>query len=259
MLEGTDGVFVRNKGQVCVSLNFQELDHAETPYGELILRRRRVLSLDGAEVYEVKLDGEFLMSSMVNQSEISLAELGLAALGAGEWDVVVGGLGLGYTAAAALGQPGVRSVLVVEALAEVIAWHERGLVPLGRQLTGDVRCRLLHADFFALARDAATGFDDTQPGRRFDAVLLDIDHSPKDPLHGTHADFYEPPGLACAAAQLRPGGVFALWSSEPPDDEFASRLDRFFASTEIHPVDFHNPLLDRDDTNTVYVCRTAVG
>ncbi|MHC4845325.1 MAG: polyamine aminopropyltransferase [Planctomycetota bacterium] len=240
-----------------MSLNFQELDHADSPYGELILRRRRVLSMDGAEFYEVKLDGEFLMSSMVNQSEIALAELGLAALGHGPWDVVIGGLGLGYTAAAALDQTGVRSVLVVEALAEVIGWHERELVPLGKQVTSDPRCRIVHADFFARARDTAVGFDAEAPGRLYDALLLDIDHSPKDLLHGAHADFYEPPGLRRAAAHLRPGGVFALWSSEPPDDAFTARLDQAFASTEAHAVDFYNPLLDRDDTNTVYVCRTA--
>jgi len=240
-----------------VSLNFQELDHAETPYGELIRRRRRALSLDNVEFYEVKLDGEFLMSSLVNHSEIALAEMGLAALGNGEWDVVVGGLGLGYTAAAALEQPGVRSVLVVEALAEVIAWHEKGLVPLGGALTADARCRLVHADFFARAQDVDAGFDDQEPGRRFDAVLLDIDHSPKDLLHGSHADFYLPPGLRRVAAQLRPGGVFALWSAEPPDEAFASRLGEVFASTTTHAVEFYNPLLDRDDLNTVYVCRTA--
>jgi spermidine synthase len=240
-----------------VTLNFQELDHARTPYGELILRRRRALSMDGAEIYEVKLDGEFLMSSLVNQSEIALAELGLAALEAGNWHVVVGGLGLGYTAATALDHHGVRSVLVVEALSEVIAWHERGLVPLGGRVTGDTRCRLEHADFFARARDPDVGFDPAEPGRRFDAVLLDIDHSPLDLLHGTHADFYEPAGLRLMAAQLRPGGVFALWSAEPPEEEFTSRLKEVFQSTETHLVEYYNPLLDRDDINTVFVCRTA--
>jgi hypothetical protein len=241
-----------------MSLNFEELDHAETPYGELILRRRRALSLDGAEFYEVKLGGDFLMSSLVNQSEIALSELGLDVLGdPGPWDVVVGGLGLGYTAATALDRPALRSLLVVESLAEVIAWHERGLVPLGERLTGDERCRFVHADFFACARDAEGGFDPQQPGRRFDAILLDIDHSPDGLLHSDHADFYRPAGLARLATHLRPGGVFALWSSEPPDEAFGAQLGQTFDSAETHSIRFFNPLLDRDDVNCVYVCRTA--
>ncbi len=250
-----------------MSLNFQELDHAETPYGELILRKRRALSLGGEEFYEVKLDGDFLMSSLVNQSEIALAELGLAGQGLGvdgcddgagegrELDVVVGGLGLGYTAAAALEQTGVASVTVIDSLSEVIAWHERGLVPLGAVLTGDARCRLVHADFFELARQETVGFDTTRPGRRFDAVLLDIDHSPGGLLHSSHADFYQPQGLQRLIAQLKPGGVFALWSFEPPEDAFTQRLGQEFGAVEAHAVTFYNPLLDRDDINAIYVCR----
>lgn len=242
-----------------MSRHFEELDHADTAYGELILRRRKVLSLGGRDVFEVKIDGEFLMSSLVNASELALAELGLAPLGDGARHVVVGGLGLGYTASAALAHPGVERVLVVEALAEVIAWHERDLVPLGAELRDDPRCRFEHADFFARARDAEPGFDARAPGRVFDAVLLDIDHSPAGLLHGSHADFYEPDGLARLQRHLRPGGVFALWSSEPPDAAFTERLARAFASAEAHAVEFENPLLDRDDVNTVYVCRTREG
>jgi len=244
-----------SRGMRTVSLNFEELDFAQTPYGELILRRRRVRSLGDVDVYEVKIDGEFLMSSLVNASELALAELGLAPLGDAARHVVVGGLGLGYTASAALAHSGVEQVLVVEALAEVIGWHERALVPLGAELRDDPRCRFQKSDFFARAGDADLGFDGTDPGRRFDAVLLDIDHSPDGLLHGSHAAFYAPAGLATLQRHLRPGGVFALWSSEPPDAAFTERLARAFASAEAHAVEFHNPLLDRDDVNTVYVCR----
>ncbi len=251
-----------------VSLNFEELDFADTRFGELILRRRRVLSLDNTDVYEVKLDGSFLMSSLVTQSEIALTELGLAALGTSlksqagagadhRWDVVVGGLGLGYTAATALAHERVRSVLVVEYLPEVIAWHEKGLVPLGEQLRDDERCRLQESDFFALAADPQRGFDAATPGRRFHAVLLDIDHSPEGLLHTSHAALYEPTGLRHMASHLHPGGVFALWSSEPPDPVFAQSLELAFDSVEAHAVTYFNPLLDRDDTNAIYVCRVS--
>ena len=108
-----------------MSVNFEELDFRPTPMGVLSLRRRRQLST-GIDIYEIKLGDEFLMSSLFTVAEIALARLGLAALRANDLDVVVGGLGLGYTAQAVLENPRVRSLIVVDALAEVIEWHERG-------------------------------------------------------------------------------------------------------------------------------------
>src|SRR5687767_24001 len=233
--------------------DFEELDYRRTRLGELVLRRRRVLSLEGAEVYEVKLGDEFLMSSLFNQGEIALANLGLAGLRADALDVVVGGLGLGYTACAALDFPRVRSVLVIEALAEVIHWHQKGLVPLGAKLTADSRCRLINGDFFALARSAGEGFDPVEPARRFHAVLLDVDHSPRGLLHPDHGAFYEPEGLRRLADYLYPGGVFALWSNDPPDGDFLRALAAAYATAQAHVVRFHNPLLNREAANTVYV------
>lgn len=240
-----------------MDIDFEELDYRQTPIGELSLRRRRVLSMDGVEAYEVKLGDEFLMSSLFNEGEIALATLGLAATDADQLDVVVGGLGLGYTAVAALDNPVVRSLLVVEALDAVIDWHRRGLVPLGARLGNDPRCRFVHADFFALATDASVGFDPQAPGRRFHAVLLDIDHSPADLLHERHRGFYEEAGLRSLRNRLHPGGTFALWSNDPPDDVFLQSLRATFVAAEAHVVTFHNPLLNREAANTVYVARSA--
>jgi len=234
---------------------FEELDYQQTPMGELSLRRRQVAMLGNLEVFEVQLGNSFLMSSMFHAVEVALADLGLGALGAEPCDVVVGGLGLGYTAVAALAHAKVRSLLVIDALEAVIGWHQRGLVPLGAKLTTDPRCRLVHGDFFALAT-SASGF---VPGRRFHAVLLDIDHSPTNLLHPRHAAFYSPEGLRALAAHLHPGGVFAMWSDEPPDDAFMHLLQGVFASAASHVVTFPNPLLDRDSASTVYVARTAAG
>jgi spermidine synthase len=234
-----------------MSVYFEELDFRPTPMGVLSLRRRRQLS-SGVDVYEIKLGDEFLMSSLFTVAEIALARLGLAALDRADLDVVVGGLGLGYTAQAVLENANVRSLIVVDALAEVIEWHEQGLLPLGKQLTGDRRCRLVNGDFFAMS-NSADGFDPDTSGRRFDAVLVDIDHSPKNLLHPRHAALYEPEGLARLAEHLHPGGVFALWSNDPPDDAFNSVLASAFATSTAHVVTFDNPLQNRDATNTVYV------
>src|SRR5437588_10745794 len=134
-----------------MSGNYEELDYRETPLGELILRRRRMLSLGGIEIYEVKLRDEFLMSSLFHEVEEALAHLGLGELKGESWDVVVGGLGLGYTAVAALEHREVASLLIVDALQPVIEWHRRGLVPLGDKLTGDRRTKMVKADVFARA------------------------------------------------------------------------------------------------------------
>jgi spermidine synthase len=234
-----------------MSANFEELDFRPTPIGVLTLRRRRSPT-SGLDIYEIKLGDEFLMSSQFTVAEIELARLGLAALDRGNLDVVVGGLGLGYTARAVLDNPGVRSLIVVDALAEVIEWHERGLLPLGRELTGDPRCRLVHGDFFALSH-SGDGFDSTAPARRFDAVLMDIDHSLRNFLHPRHAALYQPEGLARLADHLNPGGVFALWSNDPPDDSFERVLAGAFATSAAHVVTFDNWRGEHDASNTVYV------
>ena len=238
-----------------MSLSFEELDYRQTPIGALSLRRHRELTL-GVDVFEIKLGDEFLMSSLFTASEIALAQLGLAELsGQGSdqaLDVMVGGLGLGYTAKAVLEHKTVGSLIVVEALEAVIDWHGRGLVPLGRTLTGDARCRFVHGDFFALAASDA-GFDPAAPGRKFDAALVDIDHSPDALLDTRNAAFYGEAGLARLAAHLRPGGVFGLWSNEPADDGFIARLAQVFASARAEAVTFHNPLQNKPFTQTVYL------
>ncbi len=230
---------------------FEELDFRPTPIGTLSLRRRFEPKLD-REVLEIKLGEEFLMSSLFTESEIALARLGLAALTGADFDVVVGGLGLGYTANAVLENPTVRSLIVVDALEPIIEWHESGLLPLGPALTGDPRCRFRLGDFFALAR-SDEGFDADAPKRTFDAILVDIDHSPDALLDTGSASFYEPEGLAKLARHLKPGGVFGLWSNDRPDDRFTARLAAVFGEARAEPVTFFNPMQDLEATQTVYL------
>jgi spermidine synthase len=238
-----------------MSRYFEELDYRPTPIGALILRRRRELSL-GVDVFEIKLGDEFLMSSLFTASEVALARLGLAEFAAADLDVVVGGLGLGYTAQAVLEHKSVKSLVVVEALDAVIDWHETGLLPLGPALTVDPRCRFVHGDFFALAA-SREGFDPDAPARRFDAILVDIDHSPNFLLDLANAAFYQPAGLRRLATHLRPGGIFGLWSDDLPDESFTARLAEVFAAARAERVTFHNPLQNRDFTQTVYLAQTA--
>ncbi|WP_336923130.1 spermidine synthase [Aquipuribacter sp. SD81] len=237
---------------------FEELDWVDTPMGELSLRRRREPTT-GLDVYEVKLGEEWLMSSLFTASEEALARIGLEAVrparGDGGLHVVVGGLGLGYTARTALLDDGVAELVVVEVLPPVIAWHERGLLPGAAALVEDPRTVLRTGDFFAMAR--GDGFDPAVPGRRWDAVLLDVDHSPDHVLHGSHADLYTADGLTRFSRLLSPGGVFGLWSDDPPDEAFADRLRAVFADVRAHVVDFANPLTGGRSACTVYVATAA--
>ncbi len=239
-----------------MSRDFEELDYKQTPLGELILRRRRMISLGGIEIYEVKLGEAFLMSSLFHEVEEALAHLGLGELKGESWDVVVGGLGLGYTAVAALEHPEVASLLVVDALQPVIEWHQRGLVPLGERLTGDPRTRMSQADFFERAQ-SVDGFDPGRAGRKFHAVLLDIDHSPRNLLHPRNAAFYQANGLRALTTHLHSRGIFALWSDDPPDEEFLELLGNAFATARAHVVTFPNPLTEGESASTVYVAEKA--
>jgi spermidine synthase len=233
-----------------VRVRFEELDFSPTPIGEVSLRRRAD-PVTGVDVYEVKLGEEFLMSSLFTVAEVEVARLALDRLAGRELDVAVGGLGLGYTAEAVLADARVRELVVVDLLEPVIGWHERGLVPLGPVLTADPRCRLVHGDFFALA--AGPGFDPQRPGRVFDAVVVDIDHAPGHQLDDGSAGFYGVAGTRRLAAHLRPGGVFSLWSNDPPDEAYLSVLGAVFVDVAAEVVSFPNPLQGRDATNTVYL------
>ena len=235
-----------------MSIFFEELDYRPTPMGVLTLRRRRKPGAD-VDIYEIKLGDEFLMSSAFTAAEIALADIGLSSLPQDGLDVVVGGLGLGYTAQAALANKRVGALVVIDALPEVIEWHQAGLIPVGRELTADPRCRLVHGDFFTMSTSASGSLDPAAPGRRFDAVLVDIDHAPDNLLHPSHAVLYTAAGLQRLSEHLKPGGVFALWSNDPPDAAFEALLERVFGAVQAHVVAFENLSGEEEVSNTVYV------
>ncbi|MDQ0644092.1 spermidine synthase [Microbacterium murale] len=229
---------------------FEELDWQPTPIGDLMLRRRTEPAV-GQEIYEVKLGDEYLMSSLFTVAEEELAHLGLAAVEGDELSVLVGGLGLGYTAVAALRDERVRALTVIDRLGAVIGWHERMLLPVSTELVSDARTTLVEDDFFAVMRAApAKG----QSG--YSAILLDVDHSPRHQLDPTHADLYDAAGLRALDRHLALRGVFALWSDDPPDDDFMVEMNAVFDESAAHVVDFDNPVTGGVSSNTIYVGRS---
>ncbi|MDX1757470.1 MAG: spermidine synthase [Marinobacter sp.] len=240
-----------------MGLLFEQIDTQPSAIGDITLRRRRIPALGDRDIYEVKLGEEFLMSSMFVDAEVALSDLGLGALKGDNLSVVVGGLGLGYTGHAALKHQSVGELLIVEYLEPVIRWHRQEQVPLGKELNADPRTRYVHGNFFdlAIADPDTGGFDPNAPGRRFDAILLDIDHSPRALLHDSSASFYTARNLGLMARQLTPGGVFAMWSNEGEDADFMATLDEVFTDVACHVITFFNPFQNREAFNTVYLAR----
>ncbi|MEL0636890.1 spermidine synthase [Marinomonas sp. TI.3.20] len=236
---------------------FEELDSQDSPLGEISLRRRQIPAFGDRDIYEVKLGEEFLMSSMFVEAEEALSTLGLEQVKGDNLSVVVGGLGLGYTAVAALKDERISELLVVDALNTVISWHQKELVPLGKILNADKRNRYILGSFFDLATDPSNGFDRNCAGKKFDAILLDIDHSPTEYLNPANAGFYTTENLTRMAAQLKPNGVFAMWSQNPPEANFEALLSTVFESVNSHLVSFYNPFQGKNSTNSVYVCVKA--
>lgn len=141
---------------------------------------------------------EFLMSSHHTDSEVALATFALDLHEGTGLRVLVGGLGLGYTARAALASPRVAEVHVIELFPEVVGWLDEGLLPLSTALRQDNRFDTEVGDFFEYVEAPA--------GTPYDLILDDIDHAPDQRLaHGT-VRFYETDGVRALARHLAPAG-----------------------------------------------------
>jgi spermidine synthase len=218
----------------------------DSPLGLVCLRQRAIPNHPDAMATEITLDHQFLMSSANTASERALAERALALHGGAEISVLVGGLGLGYTADAVLASAAVARVEVVEYLAPVIGWLCSGRLPLSRALLSEPRLAVVEGDVYArLAGD---------PGERWDAILIDVDHSPEEPLGAESASFYREAGLARARRHLAPRGVLGVWSyAESP--RFADALARVFSEVRVERVRFENRVFGEAETNVLFLAR----
>lgn len=174
------------------------LGREDTPSGEVALRRR-------GDVLELVVDGAFAMDTVDTSTEVLLATEALRRHPAPA-RVLVGGLGLGFTARAVLEDTRVGRVDVVELAAPLVRWARAGLVPELADLEGE-RCRLHVADVAAVLRGA------DGPTGPWDVVLLDVDNGPDFLVHTANASLYAPAGLAASREALAPGGLLVVWSS----------------------------------------------
>ncbi|MGW7103300.1 spermidine synthase [Streptomyces sp. NPDC054838] len=179
------------------------VDRREGRFGEVVLRQR------GA-VYEIIANGCFLMDTSDGRSERLLVDAAYLALdpppGSPPPDLLIGGLGVGFSLAHAAGQPHWGRIAVIEREEAIIEWHRTG--PLGAisaRSLADPRTTVVHTD---LVEYLATSAD------RYEALCLDIDNGPDWTVDDENRTLYSPAGLAACRGRLNPGGVLAVWSAQ---------------------------------------------
>ncbi len=231
--------------------NLDIIKHAHTPIGTIYLGKREKIGAPGM-VHEIMIDGALLMS---NVSPVSERRLSSSALklhkGRNNLSVLIGGLGLGHTAEAALEDERVSSVCVVEKMDFVINWMKDGVLPLSTQFSESDRMHIEQGDIY----DDLLG----PVQRTYDLILVDVDHSPDDPLSSASAPFYTKEGQERVAKHLNPGGVLAIWSAHD-HDEFAEVLSNVYPCTQREDVRWQDEEIKLlPYHNVLFLARVAEG
>ena len=220
---------------------YDELARAESERGELVLRARR--EDQGPEVLELRANGVFVMDTAETTSEVALATVALE-LSPDPREVLVGGLGLGFTLQAVLADQRVERCTVVEIEEALVGWMRDGTIRHGAQVIADARANLVVADISLALTEAREA--------SYDLVLLDVDNGPSYLVHDANASIYEPPFLAMLRRILRPGGTVVIWSAtEEPGLEH--NLREVF--DDVEPQHYDVDLQGRAETYWLYVAR----
>ena len=228
--------------------NLDVLAYEKSPIGMICLRRRELVSSPGTIITEITVDHELLMSSHHTDSERALSSAALERHDGTELRVLVGGLGLGYTAQEALRSRRVVKVDVVEFLPQVVGWMRDGLVPLSEELNNDARCEVIEADVYAMLA--------APPERQYDMILIDVDHSPDERLGEANGFFYTEAGLRKAKAHLAPGGLLGVWSYAE-SSPFVDSMRSVFPRVDVVPVGFDNVVAEERETNWLFLALDA--
>ncbi len=185
-------------------MEYVEVARARTPRGEIVLRERRAPDGSAPAVLELRVNGVFVMDTQETGSEKALAQAALAHVHQPR-AVLVGGLGLGFTAHEVLAAEGVEKVVVVEIEDDLVRWMRDGTVPHGPSYLADERLSVVTADIAMVMGEATPG--------SYDLVLLDIDNGPGQLVHDHNRQVYQAPFLGQVRDALRGGGALACWSA----------------------------------------------
>lgn len=207
-----------------------------------MLRERRA-DAGAPAVIELRVNGVFVMDTLETSSELGLAAAALDQC-ANPRSVLVGGLGLGFTARAVLDDSRVDSLTVVEIEDALVQWMRDGTIPHGPRYFADDRLTVMVGDI----RSAITA----APPSSYDLVLLDVDNGPAYLVYDENAAVYEEAFLTSVRMTLRPGGVLAIWSAaEAPALE--GKMAHSFGNVVAIPFDV--TLQSRDECYWLYLSR----
>jgi spermidine synthase len=202
----------------------ETLARAEGVTGELTLRRRAAADPRVDPVYELIVDGVFLMDTAESSTERLLADAVLDRL-AEPGRILVGGLGLGVTLAGLLTDGRVDRVDVVEIEPLLVRWLRSGLVPPVDVTLADPRVHVTVADIGDVLRDVVVG--------TYDGVLLDVDNGPDFLVRAANAAVYRTASMRDVARALVPGGVLAVWSAARSPDLATTMADEVGPCEEV--------------------------
>ena len=220
-------------------MEYVEVARVDDEHGELVLRRRT--DDNAGDVFELRVNGVFVMDTRETSTEHALAEVALAQV-ADPRNVLVGGLGLGYTMRAVLEDLRVEKCVVVEIEGALIDWMRDGTVPHGPEFMADARLTIANLDI-AVAVDELTQ-------AHYDLVLLDVDNGPGYLVHDANAQVYRPPFLAGVRRALAPGGAIAIWSADQAPELEAALREVFGDATAL---EYDVDLQGRAETYWLYV------
>ena len=215
----------------------EEVARAESERGEIVLLRRDTGAL------ELRVNGVFVMDTVETSTEQALAEAALAVVDEPR-AVLVGGLGLGFTAHAVLADPRVEKVAVVEIVEAIVGGRRAGTVPQGRAFPAAERLTWVAGDARAAVAEATPA--------SYDLVLLDVDNGPGYLVHDSNAEVYAVPFLRQLHDLLRPGGALVVWSAAP-DRALGEAVEQVFGA--VAPVPFDVQLQGRAEQYWLYQAR----
>ncbi|MCW2848752.1 MAG: spermidine synthase [Marmoricola sp.] len=219
---------------------YVEVARAESERGEVVLRRR--VEERAADTLELRVNGVFVMDTRETTSEIELAGAALELV-EDPRDVVVGGLGLGYTTQRVLADHRVEQVKVVEIEEALVGWMRDGTVPHGPAVLADRRVHVVNADIMVAVAEATSTYD---------LVLLDVDNGPGFLVYDANAGIYERAFLTSVRRILNPGGALVIWSASPAPELTAVMEEVFGNCTE----QSHDVLLqERPEHYLLYLAR----
>jgi len=226
-------------------VEYTEVARAESPRGEIVLRERRDPDAGPSSpvVLELRVNGVFVMDTFETSSEKGLATAALKQV-ENPRNVVIGGLGLGFTVHEVLADTRVEKLVVVEIEDALVQWMRDGTVPHGPSYLADDRVTVMTADIRIAMAEATPA--------AYDLVLLDVDNGPGFLVYDENEAIYQRDFLQQVKGALRPGGALVIWSAaESPT--LQAEMEQVFGESVAVPYDV--TLQSRDEHYWIYLAR----